>query len=50
MTRTEFNAIDALEEACRDTDPQETIDICDSVIAEAERIKMIAEDELEEEE
>ena len=50
MTPDQVRAQLSVEDLCNGETPEETIELCNAVISEAERIKEIAEAELEEEE
>jgi len=50
MTRNEFDAESLVENYCEGLDADDTIEACNAIIKEAERILEIAEKELESQE
>lgn len=47
MTRNEFDAESLVENFCNGLDTEDTIEACNAIIKEAERILEIAENELD---
>ncbi|WP_164467757.1 hypothetical protein [Epilithonimonas vandammei] len=47
MNRNEYDAASLVEDYCNGLDTEDTIDACNAIIKEAERILEIAEQEIE---